>query len=404
MKWQGTTTLTPIITPDDATTTLTWRSDDKAIATVSQDGVVTGKEVGTATITVDTYNGLSATCEVVVEPWADGTVFSALTDEGTKMMFEVISGKDRTCAVASGQEIPYTDCDITIPSNTKGFDVVRLNDGAFRNNNLIKSVIIPENVVSIGEKAFYGCDRLTSVTIPESVVSIGSEAFDLIGGRLTSVFIADLAAWCKIDFAGYASNPLAFADHLYLLNSLDPDDYYSSSNWYTEVTDLVIPDGVTSIKQNAFNGFKNLTSVTLPGSVTSIGESAFASCTGLTTVTIPPNSITSIGDEAFSGCIGLTSLTIPSSVISIGEGAFSCRGLTSIVVENDNLKYDSRNNCNAIIETASNRLIVGCKNTVIPASVTSIGNGAFGGCSDLTSVIIPEGVTSIGDDAFYDCI
>ena len=118
--------------------------------------------------------------------------------------------------------------------------------------------------------------------------------------------------------------------------------------------------------------------VTIPSnvngySVTSIGEFAFSGCTGLTTITIP-NSVTSIGGAAFSWCEGLTTITIPNSVTSIGNEAFGgCLGLTSMKVDSGNKVYDSRDNCNAIIKTASNTLLAGCKNTIIPSSVTSIG-------------------------------
>ena len=134
--------------------------------------------------------------------------------------------------------------------------------------------------------------------------------------------------------------------------------------------------------------------------MTSIGWGAFEDCDGLTSITIP-NSVTSIGYAAFRYCSSLTSVTIPNSVTSIGDGAFyNCSGLTSIVVEQGNAQYDSRENCNAIIETATNNLISGCQNTTIPNSVTSIGDGAFYGCSGLTSITIPNSVTSIGESAF----
>ena len=160
---------------------------------------------------------------------------------------------------------------------------------------------------------------------------------------------------------------------------------------------------VTSIGNHAFYDCYGLTSITIPNSVTSIGEHAFSYCYGLISITIP-NSVTSIGYWAFSDCGGLTSITIPNSVTSIGIGAFEgCSGLESIVVDPGNTKYDSRNNCNAIIETESNTLFAGCKNSVIPNSVTSIGYDAFSGCSGLTSITIPNSVTSIGNYAFSGC-
>ena len=167
---------------------------------------------------------------------------------------------------------------------------------------------------------------------------------------------------------------------------------------------VVIEDGVTSIGRNAFHSCLSLTSITIPNSVTRIGDYAFFNCGNLTSITIP-NSVTSIGDHAFEFCSDLTSITIPNSVTSIGEKVFKDNGrLTSIIVEKDNPKYDSRDNCNAIIETKSNTLIAGCKNTVIPSSVTSIGDGTFIDYSGVTSITIPNSVTSIGDDAFYGCM
>ena len=166
---------------------------------------------------------------------------------------------------------------------------------------------------------------------------------------------------------------------------------------------VIIPEGVTSIGDNVFWDCSGLTSITIPDSVTEIGNYAFQNCSGLTSVTIP-KSVTNIRAYAFSGCSGLTSITIPKSVTGLWSEAFwGCSGLTSIIVEKGNPKYDSRDDCNAIIETESNTLMQGCSKTVIPEGVTSIGTFAFDGYSGLTSVVIPEGVTSIGAAAFRGC-
>ena len=169
------------------------------------------------------------------------------------------------------------------------------------------------------------------------------------------------------------------------------------------MANLTIPNSVTSIGDCAFTNCTGLAGVTIGNSVTSIGNRAFTSCVSLTSIIIP-NSVTSIGNEVFAGCQNMASATIGNSVTSIGEYAFGgCSGLTSITVTSGNSTYDSRNNCNAIIETATNTLIIGCMNTTIPNSVTAIGDGSFDNCSGLTSIEIPNSVTSIGNMAFWGC-
>ena len=198
-------------------------------------------------------------------------------------------------------------------------------------------------------------------------------------------------------------------------NQTELEVTYKGSDYYVSrayIGNVVIPEivtyegntySVTSIGGATFSYCYDLTEVTIPNSVTSIGESAFYWCSGLTEVTIP-NSVTSIGYSAFYDCSGLTEVTIPKSVTSIDAYPFTgCISLEKMVVESGNPNYDSRENCNAIIETNSNELISGCKTTIIPSSVTSIGFAAFYDCSSLTEIIIPNSVKSIGRSAFSVC-
>ena len=165
--------------------------------------------------------------------------------------------------------------------------------------------------------------------------------------------------------------------------------------------DVVIPDKIIHIGDEAFKDCKNLTSILIPNSVTSIGEWAFADCEVLTSVEIPAG-VTSIGTGAFEYCKGLTSVTIPDSVTSIGDWAFAdCKELASIQVDPKNETYRSESNC--LIHNETNTLIAGCKSSVIPNSVTAIGDWAFDYCTDLTHIKIPNSVTSIGDCAFSGC-
>ena len=164
-----------------------------------------------------------------------------------------------------------------------------------------------------------------------------------------------------------------------------------------------IPSSVVTIKYNAFSNSDRLCNLKFSYGLITIGDNAFMGSGKLLNVELP-SSVKTIGSEAFYYCFGLESITIPSSVSSIGDRAFSaCMNLTSITVDADNTTYDSREGCNAIIETSTNKLITGCRNTVIPSSVTGIGDDAFDGCLGMTSITIPNSVTSIDKGPFSNC-
>ena len=299
---------------------------------------------------------------------------------------------------------------ITIPStilyNNETYNVRYIGQEAFSNCSDLTSVTIPNSVESIEWNAFNNCYGLTSITIPNSVRFIESAAF-FCCSNLTSVTLGNSVT--KI-------GDLAF---------------FCCSN----LVSINIPESVTSIGDQAFYACHRLTSINIPRSVTNIGDDAFTICSGLTSISVEeentvydsrdncnaiiltakdelvvacknttfPNSVKSIAGSAFN-YLDITSFNLPKTVTKIeGSPVYRCPELTSIVVEEGNAMYDSRNDCNAIIETNSNKLIAGCKNTVIPNSVTGIGNLAFSGCTNLESIVIPNSVTTIGSSAFSGC-
>ena len=296
----------------------------------------------------------------------------------------------------------YNLTSITIPDS-----VTSIGDSSFSECEKLTSIIIPDSVTDIGTSAFILCRRLKSVIIPNSVISIGDSAF-VFCSSLTSINIPDGVTSIGDDTFGYCEN----------------------------LTNINIPDSVTRIGEYAFNRCSKIANVTIPYGVTSIGYSAFAHCEDLESIIVDekntvfdsrencnaiiksntneliygckssfiPDSVTKIGISAFDGCVGLKSINIPESVTSIGDYAFNyCSLLDRITVDDNNTVYDSRENCNAIIESDSNKLIYGCNSTVIPDSVISIKFRAFSGLTTLENIEIPESVTSIGSSAFSGC-
>lgn len=249
-------------------------------------------------------------------------------------------------------------------------------------------------VTSISAWAFNNCIDMTSISIPSTIKTIYGDAFYNCAG-LKKVITQDIDSWCKIAFVSnsfgsiWDGNPLEYAHHL-----------YSDEN--TEITSVVIPNGISYLAMS-FSGCSGLKHVSIPESIKELGWGTFNGCSGLTDIIIP-NSVEKIDLHVFNGCSSLKSIEIPSSVTSIGYYALAgCTNLSSISVDDKNPIFDSRDNCNAVINTAKNELVSGCKNTIIPHSITSIGANAFQGCIELNSIEIPNNITHIGYAAFIDC-
>ncbi|MGM9804279.1 MAG: leucine-rich repeat domain-containing protein [Muribaculaceae bacterium] len=252
----------------------------------------------------------------------------------------------------------------------------------------MKSIEIPESVKDIQNWAFYNCYGLESVSMGASVLTAGSDVFYNCN-NLKAVYTPSLESWCNISFADRYSNPVCFCGTLYVNNK--------------ELETIEeLPSSLTGVKDYTFYCIKSLKSVVIPEGYTSIGNYSFSGCRNLESVKIA-NTVTSIGDEAFD-FTGLKSIEISANVTSLGNYVVcACPNLESITVSAENPVYDSRDNCNAIIETATNTLISGCNTSFIPNTVTALGESAFYQFDGLTSIEIPNSVESIPDKTFCFC-
>ena len=306
-------------------------------------------------------------------------------------------------------------------------DVESIGDYAFEGCSSLKTIIIPKYVSEMGSKVFQDCTNLESIRISASVSKIGSRMFAGCP-NLKSIVVEegnekyDSRENCNA-IVETATNTLVCGTE----NSTIPSTITAIGNGAfaeTGLKNIVIPEGVTSIELQAFENCQNLKSVTLPQSLKKLGYHVFAN-SGLTSVVIPEG-ITYLPQGTFNGCKNLETVTLPTTLETIEYNAFSnsvltsifipkgvtnisstsfnyCGKLSTISVSDENTTYDSRNNCNAIIQTATNQILRGTSNTIIPNTATSIGDNAFNDINSLTSIVIPESVTSIGQYAFRFC-
>jgi hypothetical protein len=308
-----------------------------------------------------------------------------------------------------GDEV-FCSCS-SLTNVTFGTNVTSIADGAFFLCTNLISITIPNSVTNIGGQAFYQCYNLTSVTMSTNVTSLGYSAFQFcssltnvtIPGCLTNIGIEALYECTSLKTITVATNNPVFSSVAGVL--LDKSQTTLIECPGGKAGSYTVPNGVTSIGDEAFYYCTSLTSVTIGTNVTSIGEGAFFYCTSLTNVTIGTN-VTSLAGQAFLYCTSLTSVTIPASVTSIGGQAFwFCSSLTSITVNALNPDYSSV--AGVLFDKSTNTLIEypGGKagSYTVPASVTTIGYFAFASCTNLTSVTLGPNVVSIEYYAFYYC-
>ena len=331
--------------------------------------------------------------------------------------------------------------------------VTAIGDDAFNGCSSLTSVEIPNSVTAIGDDAFFGCSSLTSITIPNSVTVIGSNVFDGCS-RLTTVEIPNSVTAIG-EYAFYGCSRLttieipnsvtAIGDKAFSycsrLTTIEIPNSVTAIgdkafSYCSRLTTIEIPNSVTAIGDYAFYGCSRLMSVEIPNSVTTIGDEVFEECTNLTSIEVP-NSVTTIGSRAFYGCSSLTTIEIPNSVTTIGASAFyDCNGLNQLIVPEsvstigeyafygiDTIFYAGNasglpwgakkvirgyvKDGDFVYADSTKSCIVGYLGSdsvvVIPNSVTTIGDEAFKGCTNLTSIEIPNSVTTIGNSAFYNC-
>lgn len=332
------------------------------------------------------------------------SVVTSADASGDIVLPESVSYNNKTYALTSIGEDAFSYCtslkSIEIPSS-----VTSIGTYAFSASGLM-SVDIPGSVVSIGERAFFYCYELSSLKLNDGLKTIGKEAF------LGCETLESISIPASVESIGQSA--IAICQALKSVKVEEGNKVYDSRN------------NCNAIIETANNSLiAGCNATTIPYGIESIVKAAFRGCEKITSIDIP-SSVAYIGEEAFLLCKSLTTISIPASVTYISGNPFiQCYSLKTIIVDKANKDFDSRENCNAIIETATNKLISGCNSTLIPigvtaigqrafselklskidipATVTSIGIKAFAFCNNLTSVKIPNGVTTLGELAFFDC-
>lgn len=291
-------------------------------------------------------------------------------------------------AVSDSVRLPITeDSTLVIPASVtvdgRTYMVEGINDNGFRYRPEIKHVILSEGISFTEEYAFQQCVNLESVHFPTTFSWTDPSSF--VGcSQLKSITVED------------GNKEFDSRDNCNALIKTDDNELVLGCR-YTR-----IPNGITTIGQCAFSGQRHMSGINIPEGIKKIDNVAFDGCTGLKHI-ILPSSLESIGGASFGGCTSLEELVIPANVSNVDEYIVAgCHNLKRIIVSPDNKTFDSRDNCNAIINTKEDCIVTGCENTVIPDNVKKIGPSAFSG-SSLTRIFIPASIMQIAETAFTNC-
>ncbi len=311
-----------------------------------------------------------------------------------------------TITSMSGKSV-FEGCSLTLALNQEQVS-------GWSSSSFITALELGDNVKELSSRAFYSCQNLVKITSCEGVKVIGSEAFKNCTNLKEVHFPATLTTIGNESFYGCTALTTVWLEKG--VTEIASEAFKNCTN----LTDIMLPEGLTKIGNYAFSGCSQLNGIQLPENI-EICEYAFQNCTALTEITIPN---ISYGRYPFSGCTSIVKVTwkasgfsslsslfpsvrelyIDKEVNSIRNGATSgCANLEIIKVDAENTVYDSREDCNAIIETAASALVAGCKSSVIPESITTIREKAFSSCTGLTEVSFSSGMKSIGNNAFDGC-
>ena len=347
----------------------------------------------------------------------NGDTFKANID-GVEVQFKVTdeSAKEVQVGTNNGKCVDVSTTGIlNIPSSVNGYTVTSIGEMAFYYCEAIDEVKIPNTIKTIQAYAFYNCG-INTINLPDGLTEIHNDAFTLCS-KLKKIRLpknVTLIQQNAFDRAAIEEITIGCKSVLKMW-----------SDNLTNVKKMTIESTVENVEEGAFKNLRllntlhvnsekvgrwfgidniqSLTTLSFGDNVKEIQKGAFVGATGITTLALPL-SLECIGEEAFEGCTNITALVIPSSVHTIGYYAFcGCSSLSAISVKSGNSKYDSRDNCNAIIETATNTLFLGCSSTTIPNTVVKIGISAFAGSTCPSTLTVPTSVTEICENAFGNC-